>query len=124
MVKVTLVVAALAATCAAMGPALADAPPHGYGSRARGWHSPAIRHAHPVRRHVRHGRHHGDGGFVAGPGYGPLPPFFAGTGAAADHLHGTPVTVTVYREAYIGRGLIYNTPPTLDVPGPVLSVRY
>lgn len=42
------------------------------------------------------------------------------------NLVAAPPTITLYREPYIGRGLIYNTPPTLDRPGPgpILSARY
>ena len=49
-----------------------------------------------------------------GPSYGRMPPFFPGTGDARGHLDGAPVGLTLYREAYIGRGLIYNTPPLVS----------
>jgi hypothetical protein len=128
--KVSVPLVALAAALAA-GPAAADAPPAGWGRSPHSASRPLPpRYAPPPPRlGHRHAHHHRQGGYrivASGPSYGALPPFFAGMGDAADHLYGAPVRLTLYREAYIGRGLIYNTPPTLDVPngGAVLSVRY
>ena len=115
-----MLLAALAGAGLSAAPAQADAPGDGFGRAPYGY-----RHAAPRRHvHVRRRHYGGYAGYVPGPAYGPLPPFFAGTSDGAAHLHGTPVQMSVYREAYIGRGLVYNTPPTLDVPGPVLSARY
>ena len=122
--------AALAALLFATMPAIADAPPDGFGRRpvvAHRHHAP--HYAPPVRRYGYGGpryRHYGYRPVAAGPALGPLPPFFPGMGSEAGHLHHAPVGLTLYREAYIGRGLLYNTPPTLDVPGPgpYLSARY
>lgn len=80
----------------------------------------APRHRHgPVRVFV-----------PGGPGYGPEPVTYPGMGGALPSggfmvSEPLPVAVTLYREAYIGRGLIYNVPP---LPGfasqPVISARY
>lgn len=120
--------ASFVASLAAITPAAADAPSAGFGRRAvMAERGPAFR-APRMRRYgyaPRHRHHYGHGGYrVAGPSLGPLPPFFEGMGDGAAHLEGAPVGLTLYREAYIGRGLIYNTPPTLDRPASVLSVRY
>lgn len=115
-----MLLAACAGALLSAAPAHADAPGDGFGYRPHGY-----RHAMPRRHvHVRRRHYGGYGGYVPGPAYGPTPPFFIGTGDGAAQLGGAPVRVTVYREAYIGHGLVYNTPPTLDVPGPVLSARY
>ena len=129
----SLALAALMVGLSVAAPAVADAPA-GFGRGPLvGHRPPPPRYAPP--RHYGYGaprhRHHGHGGhygYRAGPAVGPLPPFFSSHGDAAAHLEGAPVGLTLYREAYIGRGLIYNTPPTLDRPGlgygPVLSARY
>lgn len=123
--KTVLVVAALAASLAAIVPAAADAPAAGFGRRpVMAERGPTFRT--PPRRYGYAPRHrHDHGGYrVAGPSLGPMPAFYQGTGEGAAHLEDAPVGLTLYREAYIGRGLIYNTPPTLDRPVSVLSVRY
>lgn len=128
--RISLVVAAIVAGGLASGPAFADEPAPGFGRRpihAAPAHGP--RYA-PAPRRYGYGapqyRHVGYRPVVAGPG--PMPPFYDGMGGAVDHLANAPIHVSLYREAYIGRGLIYNTPPTLDRPGPgfgpVLSARY
>lgn len=109
--RISLAIAALATGLISTCPAFADEPARGFGRR------PA--YAAPNRT----------------PLYAPAPRRY-GYGAPR-HRHfsyrpgpimvDSPVHVTLYREAYIGRGLIYNTPPTLDRPGgfgPVLSARY
>ncbi|TDR85180.1 hypothetical protein [Enterovirga rhinocerotis] len=127
LVSAAVAAAFLVQAMLAASPALADAPPAGYRGHARpapAYHRPSrLGHA-PVRRH--HRRYAASGrGYAIGPSYGGLPPFYPGEGAAASHLQGAPVMMTLYREAYIGRGLIYNTPPQTSAPrGPVLSVRY
>ena len=127
--RTPLVIVALAALLAGAAPAAADAPASGFGRRPAVAHRPLGPLYAPPPRHYGYGapRHRHHGGYraiAAGPSYGPLPPFFGGMGNDAAHLTGTPVGLTLYREAYIGRGLIYNTPPTLDVPGPILGGRY
>lgn len=130
--RISFAVAALVAGCLSSGPTLADEPAPGFGRRpvhAPPGHGP--RYA-PAPRHHGYGygapRHRHFGYRPVGVGAGPMPPFYDGMGGALDHLADAPVRVTLYREAYIGRGLLYNTPPTLDRPGPgfgaVLSARY
>lgn len=122
--RIALVIATLAASLAAIVPASADAPDSGFGRR------PALVHrgaafSPPAMRRDGYAPPHRHGGYrAAGPSPGHLPPFFQGMGDGAAHLEGARVGLTLYREAYIGRGLIYNTPPTLDRPTTVLSVRY
>lgn len=114
----------------ASAPSLADASPEGgYGrvraARPYGWHGP--------RRHGwrRHG--HGRGGFAGGfggPVYGREPALYPGLDAGSPNsgfgaLSPRPVAVSEYREAYIGRGLFYNTPPQPYFPSSgTISVRY
>ena len=116
-----------AAVLISAGPCFADAPPE-QGAR-RG--APASR-LRPVARQVLPARHqarrHGSRAFVApypvepiGPGYGPLPALYPGYDAAAP---AGPVAISEYREAYIGRGLFYNTPPQPYFPAGPISVKY
>lgn len=115
---------ALAATLIAAGSASADAPP----DRAMGRY-PVVREtmtygAVPYRPHRRrHVRSRGlGGGFAVGPAYGPQPPLYPGYDLGAPS---GPVAISEYREAYIGRGLFYNTPPQPYFPtSAVISVNY
>ena len=130
--RISLVIAALAAALLNAAPAAADAPAPGFGRQPAAhrphWAPPARRYGYgaPRRGHFGYGAPHRRhfGYAPVGPGLGPLPPFFVGTGDAAAHLQGEPVGLTLYREAYIGRGLLSNTPPTLDRPGPLFGGRY
>lgn len=126
--RVLLVPAALAAALLAIEPASADAPAAGFGRRPAQAAPPAYG-PRAAPRHYGHGRP------VRHYGYGRPPhphfghrPFAYGPGDGAAQFEGPAVGMTLYREAYIGRGLYYNTPPTLDRPdfgyGPVLSARY
>lgn len=128
--RILLPIAALAAALSGTGRAAADAPAAGFGHRPPAMHrSFGPRYAPPPRRYgygygaPRH-RRYGYRVVAAEPDLGPVPPFFRGMGDAAASLGGGPVGLTLYREAYIGRGLFYNTPPTLDRPGPILGGRY
>ena len=119
-----------AAAILSMGPALADAP----GDQSGVGRLRAIRHLHhgygPAygARHLRvRGSGYGDGYAASGPGYGPEPPYYDGTGTASSSgAYGTaPVALSLYREAYIGPGLVYNVPPQPFLrPSNVISVRY
>lgn len=139
--RISLAIAAFAAILAGAVPAAADAPAAGFGRRpamAPRAIAPRYAPARPdgyrygaPRRH--HHRHYGYGPAALGPAAGGLPPFYTGMGDGAAYLEGQPVGLTLYREAYIGRGIFYNTPPTLDRPDfgyggfrgrPVLSSRY
>lgn len=123
--RISLAIAALAAALLGSAPVLADAPVAGFGRRPATTprYAPARPHGYDYRygapRHHHHRHHHrryGHAPVMVGPAPGPLPPFFPGMGDGAAPLEGQPVGLTLYREAYIGKGLIYNTPPTLDRP--------
>lgn len=104
LVAVLLVLAGSAGTAHAdaPGPGFGPEPGPGLGYRPVRRHAYRARHVHRRYRAVRHG--------WADPAY-PAAAFGAVVGPSE------------YREAYIGRGLIYNTPP--DLGGEVtLSVRY
>lgn len=98
-------------------PALADAPPDArHAVPAPG----AIAGHHPrtvsiaPRRMRRAHRFDSVAVVAAGPVYGREPRYFPGAGGASPNAgFGAPIPVAVvgYREPYIGRGLIYNTPP-------------
>lgn len=117
-----------AATILASGPVLADAP----GTMSGAGLSPSFRpghHGHRPAYGARRIRVRGYGyGFAAnGPVYGPEPPYFDGTGAASPSggYGDAPIALSLYREAYIGRGLIYNVPPQPFLRSSnVISVRY
>lgn len=134
-----LLAASAALLAAAASPARADAPPdRGFARRpvpSRLEAAPALRRRAPDMRDVRIDRprrHDGTGpGFIPrGPRYGAEPPYFPGMGGASPNagfgaFGPVPVAVTEYREAYIGRGLIYNVPPQPDFASSnVISVRY
>lgn len=129
---------ALGAAALAGGPAAADAPPRDMAKRPvlnRPVLAPlAPDSGHAMRVHRVHRRPHSVRAAIAavGPGYGPEPPYFPGMGGASPNAgfgNALPVQVTLYREAYIGRGLIYNTPPEPQgqasyAHSNVISVRY
>ncbi len=135
--RLPLVAAALAILAAA-APAAADAPPdRSFARRPVPSRSAAdIRFGYgperAVRRPVyRYHRHAGRGVPVVpgyGQGYGSRPALYPGYGEASPNAgfgYGQPVAVTLYEEAYIGPGLLYNTPPRPYWPSQeVISVRY
>lgn len=119
-----------AAAILASGPVWADAPGGSFGAgRSHG-----TRHVHGSYRSGHGGRilrvrgaGYGYGVAAAGPGYGPEPPYFDGTGGASPSGgYGTAeVALSLYREAYIGHGLVYNVPPQPFLRASnVISVRY
>lgn len=120
---------------AAASPSLADAPPdRGFARRpVPSRPDPILRGPAPSARYaraVRPRRVHGPIFIPGGPAYGAEPAYFPGMGGGSPNagfgaFDPVPVAVTQYREAYIGRGLIYNVPPQPH-PGAtdVISVRY
>ncbi|MDB5592375.1 hypothetical protein [Enterovirga sp.] len=128
------------ATLAASVPALADAPPVDAKRVRLGPPSAAVpmRAALPAYRPLPTARraarvHRFDRFAVAGgPVYGAEPRYYPGAGGAspnAGFAPPVPVAVVGYREAYIGRGLLYNTPPeptwaSWSHRSDVISVKY
>lgn len=119
-----------AATILAAGPALADAPGDASGAgpsvgHARVHHG--YRSAYGGRGTRVRGSFQGYGFAAGGPGYGPEPPYFDGTGGASPSggFGGAPVALSLYREPYIGPGLVYNVPPQPFLRASnTISVRY
>lgn len=116
-------------------PALADAPPpsrRGTGA-APAHHGPQAGWSGARRHRHHHGvRVRGYAAVSAGPVYGPEPHYYPGAGGASPNAgFGAvrAVAVVGYREAYIGRGLVYNTPPephwaVWSHRSDVISVKY
>lgn len=128
--KASQIGATLALAAAFALPAAADAPPD-RGIRSGTRDVSAGSHRWAGRSHARHAghRHHGFRTYSGpGPAYGPR--YYPGYGNASSNagfgaLAPAPVAVTLYREAYIGRGLIYNTPPEPHWrSSTVISVKY
>lgn len=132
-----VLLAAFVLLAAAASPVVADAPPdRGFARRPVPSHAePILRGPAPSPRYaraIRPRRFHGPGPvFIpGGPAYGAEPAYFPGMGAGSPNagfgaFDPVPVAVTQYREAYIGRGLIYNVPPQPSLGATnVISVRY
>ena len=126
------IAAAFAATFA--GTAFADAPPDARHpvpppGRVAPYAGPAPGYGRPRYGH-RYRPTYGHAVMVRGSAYGPEPRYYPGLGNASPNAglgvsHPQLVAITQYREAYIGRGLFYNTPGEPPWPSrATISVRY